>query len=553
MNGRLLSLLMCCSRKLQRGYRVKVIVNSITIVLFAVLFVNQQATAQRWEKATKPQMELGKNLHMWLQTGNQKNILDRFLQSAELSKLVKEHEANINPDRFRSILNLVGNAPIKKDDKSLTDIIGGGAKTIDWERVYLKYAWRISVVNTATFELDMIIMQFSHGAAKVWLQVGVVQLDGKLYLCLLNEWKITRDGVINLSIPESTKNLSEYGALKRSMELVIDLARFPIPIAKADAEVPTSARAAVAAFKRATSFEELGRHVFNCCVVGDFEAAGKALVPAAKNTGAEGLSTGQFEVLAALDLEKLYANTMVYWRFHWQDCVIKSVAQKDRKIVVTFDTLIQLKDGKTRKAELEFAIYGCKQIEGIWYLATNPEYPTGISSVTMQGVTIDVSALMVVSGRLTLDGSPLANAVISMTPWNTTSRNSKAERGLNSRIPSGRSNAKGEFAMTVTYNSDSGQPVLFNKIAKNKYIVGVVDGTPVASKGSKLERAAADPVDPKAMGDKKNGATKRVPQAFANPFALKGDGKFLTVDKPLTSVLIKLTSAGKILVVTSSP
>jgi hypothetical protein len=195
------------------------------------------------------------------------------------------------------------------------------------------------------------------------------------------------------------------------------------------------------------------------------------------NTGTEGLSAGQFEVLAALDLEKLYAHTMVYWGFHWQDCVIKSVQQRDRKIIVTFSTLIQLKDGKKREAELEFAIYGFRHFACVWYLATNPEYPTGISRVTMQGVTIDVSGLVEVSGRLTLDGNPLANAVISMTAWTPMPRNGKAERGLNSRIPSGRTNAKGEFTMTVIYSSDRGMPVLFDKIATNKYIVAVFDGT----------------------------------------------------------------------------
>jgi hypothetical protein len=532
---------------------MKIIVRRVTIVLFLVLLLNQQATAQQWEKATESQKELVENLHQWLQKGNQKSILDRFVQSAELSEVVKEQERYINPDLFGNVLNLVGNALIKKGDKTLRGIIGGGVNMIDWQRVYLKYVWRTSVVNTAAFDLDIIMVQFSHGAAKVWLQVGVIQIDGTHYLCLLSEWKITRDGVKNLVIPDSTKNLSEYGALRRSMELVIDLARFPKPIAKADAEVLTNARVAVDAFERAASFEELGRHVFYCCVVGDFDAAGKALLPAARNPDAEGLSAKQFEVLAALELEKLYGNSMVYWGFNWRDCMIKSVAEKDRKITVTFSTSIQLQDGNIRAAELEFAIYGSKKIEGVWYLATNPEYPTGISSVTMQGVKIDVSGLMVVSGKVTLDGSPLANAVVVMTPWSTTPRYSTAERGLNSRIPSGRTNAKGEFTMTVTYNTDSGQAVVFNKIATNKYIVGVFDAAPVASKDSTLDLPVADPVDAKPADAKKVGAAKRVPQVFANPSGIKGDGKFLTVDKPLNTVLIKLTSDGEMVVVRASP
>jgi hypothetical protein len=549
----IMSLVICGIGNVNKGSRMKEIVKPITLVLFLLVLFNQQAAAQDWEKATKSQIELANNLHQWLKIGNQKAILDAFLQSTELAKLVKEQEGNINPNLFRYLINSTGTALIKKGDKILTDIIGGGAKSIDWNRVYLKDVWRTSVAKAAPFDLDMIMIQFSHGAAKVWLLVQVVQIDGELYLCLIKKWGITRDGVLNLPIPDSTKDRSKYGELRRSMELVIDLARFPKPISKADDQVPTRAKEDVTAFERATSFEELGRHVFNCCVAGDFDAAGKALVPGSLNKDTEGLSAGQFEVLAALDLEKIYANTMVDWGFHWQDCVIKSVTQKNCRIIVTFKTLMQLKDGTIRDAELAFAIYGSKQIAGVWYLATNPEYPTGISSVTMQGVTIDVSGLRVVSGRLTLDGNPLANAVITMTPWVTVLRNSKAERGLNSRIPSGRTNSKGEFTMTVTYNSDSGQAVVFNKIATNKYMVGVVDGVPMDSKDSTLERKAPNPVDPKSAGEIKVGAAKRVPQVFANPFGLKQDGKFLVVDKPLTTVLIKLTSDGKMEVVAASP
>jgi hypothetical protein len=532
---------------------MKIISKHIALALFLVSVSNHQATAQQWEKATKPQIELAKNLHQWLKAGNQKGILDRYVQAADLAKLVKEQAGNLHPDLVMTVLAAAGNIPIKKGDKTLREIIGGGNKMIDWSRVYLKYVWQESVINTAALDLDMIMIQFSHGAAKVWLQLSVARVDGNLHLCLLKGWEVTRDGVINLPIPNSTKNVSKYAALRRSMGLVTDLATFPKPISKIDDEVPTSARAAVASFKRATSLEELGRHVFNCCVTGNFNAAGKTLVPASMNTGTEGLSAGQFEVLAALDLEKLYAHEMVYWGFHWQDCVIKSVQQRDRKIIVCFSTLIQLKDGKKRKAELEFAIYGFRHFEGVWYLATNPEYPTGISRVTMQGVTIDVSGLVEVSGRLTLDGNPLPNAVISMTSWTPMPRNGNAERGLNSRIPSGRTNAKGEFAMTVIYNSDSGMPVVFNKIPTNKYMVGVFEGAPMDSKDSTLDPSLAEPVDRNSAGGIKTAGTRRVPQVFANPFGLKGEGKFLTVDKPLPTVLIKLTSDGKIEVTASSP
>ena len=522
----------------------------VVLAILLLSLFNQPVTAQNWEKATRPQVELAKNLHQWFKSGNQKAVLDSYLQSVELTKFVKDQQRNINPDLASYVLNAVGNVPLKKGDKTLTDLIGGGDKMIDWTRVYLKYVWQASIVNTTGFDIDMIMIQFGHGAAKVWLQAVVAQYDGKLHLCLLKEWKITRDGVVNLPIPESTKDLSKFAALRKSMELEIDLARFPKPISKAVDKVPSRARASVAAFERATSVEDLGTHVFNCCVAGDFNAAGKALVPASINTGTEGLSAGQFEVLAALDLEKLHANAMIYWGFHWQDCVLKSVLNEDGKIVVTFNALLQLKDGKTRKAELAFSIYGSQQIEGVWYLSTNPDHPTGIASVTMQGVSIDVSGLMVVSGRLTLDGNPLDNAVITMTPWVAPARNSKAERGLNSRIPSGRTNAKGEFTMTVTYNSDMGKPVVFSKIATNKYIVGVFDGAPVDSKDSTLEQSLTEP---KSSGGIKNPAAQRVPPQFANPFALKGDGKFLTVDKTLTTVLIKLTSDGKMEVVASSP
>ena len=530
---------------------MKIIMKHIAIAVFLVSLINQSVTAQKWEKATKAQVELANNLHQWLKTGDQKGILDNYMQSAELSNLVKDQQGNLNPDLVTAVTNAAGRDLVKKGNKTLLEFVAGGEKMIDWSRVYLKYVWQDSVINTPVFQLDVVMIQFSHGAAKVWLQMSVANVDDGLHLCLLNKWKITRDGVVNLPIPESTRDLSKYGALRRSMELVIDLARFPKPITKAEDIVPMKARAAVTAFERATSYGELGRHVFNCCVAGEFDAAGRALVPASLNSGTEGLSAGQFEVLAALDLEKLYANSMVYWGFHWQDSVIKSVTQKNRKIIVTFNTLIQLKDGKTRKAELEFAIYGCRQIDGVWYLSTNPEYPTGISSVTMQGVTIDVSGLVEVSGRLTLDGKPLDNAVITMTPWIAMIRNGKAERGLNSRIPSGRTNAKGDFTMMVVYNSDSGKPVKFERIATNKYIVSVFDGTPVDSNESTLQRPPAGP-DSKAGGDTK-GRTQRVPQAFANPFGLKGNGKFLKVDQPLTAVLIKLTTDGKIEVVASSP
>ena len=530
---------------------MKTIMKHIAIACFLVSLINQSVTAQKWEKATKAQVELANNLHQWLKTGDQKGILDNYMQSAELSNLVKDQQGNLNPDLVTAVTNAAGRDLVKKGNKTLLEFVAGGEKMIDWSRVYLKYVWQDSVINTPVFQLDVVMIQFSHGAAKVWLQMSVANVDDGLHLCLLNKWKITRDGVVNLPIPESTRDLSKYGALRRSMELVIDLARFPKPITKAEDIVPMKARAAVTAFERATSYGELGRHVFNCCVAGEFDAAGRALVPASLNSGTEGLSAGQFEVLAALDLEKLYANSMVYWGFHWQDSVIKSVTQKDRKIIVTFNTLIQLKDGKTRKAELEFAIYGSRQIDGVWYLSTNPEYPTGISNVTMQGVTIDVSGLVEVSGRLTLDGKPLDNAVITMTPWIAMIRNGKAERGLNSRIPSGRTNAKGDFTMMVVYNSDSGKPVKFERIATNKYIVSVFDGTPVDSNESTLQRPPAGP-DSKAGGDTK-GRTQRVPQAFANPFGLKGNGKFLKVDQPLTAVLIKLTTDGKIEVVASAP
>jgi hypothetical protein len=530
---------------------MKTIMKHIAIACFLVSLINQSVTAQKWEKATKAQVELANNLHQWLKTGDQKGILDNYMQSAELSNLVKDQQGNLNPELVTAVTNAAGRDPVKKGNKTLLEFVAGGEKMIDWSRVYLKYVWQDSVINTPVFQLDVVMIQFSHGAAKVWLQMSVANVDDGLHLCLLNGWKITRDGVVNLPIPESTRDLSKYGALRRSMELVIDLARFPKPITKAEDIVPMKARAAVTAFERATSYGELGRHVFNCCVAGDFDAAGRALVPASLNSGTEGLSAGQFEVLAALDLEKLYANSMVYWGFHWQDSVIKSVTQKNRKIIVTFNTLIQLKDGKTRKAELEFAIYGSRQIDGVWYLSTNPEYPTGISNVTMQGVTIDVSGLVEVSGRLTLDGKPLDNAVITMTPWIAMIRNGKAERGLNSRIPSGRTNAKGDFTMMVVYNSDSGKPVKFERIATNKYIVSVFDGTPVDSNESTLQRPPAGP-DSKPGGDTK-GRTQRVPQVFANPFGLKGNGKFLKVDQPLTAVLIKLTTDGMIEVVASSP
>ena len=524
---------------------MKIIMKHFALAFFLFSLFNQNATAQKWEKATTAQVELANNLYKWLKSGDQKLILDNYMQSAELSIHVKNQRGKLNPDLVTAVTNAAGSDQVLKGNKTLREIVGGGEKTIDWSRVYLKHVWQDSVISTPLFQLDVVLIQFSHGAAKVWLQISVANVDDSLHLCLLNGWKITRDGVVNLPIPETTKDLSKYGALRRSMELVIELARFPKPMSKAEDAVPMKSRAAVTAFEQATSYGELGRHVFNCCVAGDFDAAGKALVPASLNSGTEGLSMGQFQVLAALDLEKLYANSMVYWGFHWQDSVIKTVTQKGRKIVVTFNTLLQLKDGKTRKAELEFAIYGSREIDGMWYLSTNPEYPMGISSVTMEGVTIDVSGLVEVSGRLTLDGKPLENAVVTMTPWIAMVRNGKAEGGLNSRIPSGRTNAKGEFTMKVVYNSDVSAPVKFEKIATNTYIVSVFEGAPVDSNESTLQQTPRDP-------DSNPGGIKRVPQIFANPFGIKGDGKYLKVDQALTSVLIKLTTDGKIEVVAAS-
>jgi hypothetical protein len=81
--------------------------------------------------------------------------------------------------------------------------------------------------------------------------------------------------------------------------------------------------------------------------------------------------------------------------------------------------------------------------------------------------------------------------------------------------------------------------------------VGVFDGTPVDSKESAIEKPPAEP-DSKTGGDTKR-RVQRVPQVFANPFGLKGDGKFITVDQALTTVLIKLTTDGKMEVITSSP
>ena len=169
---------------------MKVILKSLATSLLLVLLFNQQVLAQRWEKATKSQTDLAKNLHQWLKTGNQEGILENYVQPDELSKLVKEQGDNLDPDLLMFVLNAGGKLPVEKGDETLNDIIGGGTKMIDWSRVYLKYVWQQSVINTAALDLDIVLIQFSRGAAKVWLQIGVVHVDGSLHLCLLNKWKI---------------------------------------------------------------------------------------------------------------------------------------------------------------------------------------------------------------------------------------------------------------------------------------------------------------------------------------------------------------------------
>ncbi|MDE0816107.1 MAG: hypothetical protein OSA92_00505, partial [Pirellulaceae bacterium] len=199
---------------------MKIIMKHIAIACFLVSLFNQSVTAQKWEKATKAQVELANNLHQWLKIGDQKGILDNYMQSAELSNLVKDQQGNLNPDLVTAVTNAAGRDPVKKGNKTLLEFVAGGEKMIDWSRVYLKYVWQDSVINTPVFQLDVVMIQFSHGAAKVWLQMSVANVDDGLHLCLLNGWKITRDGVVNLPIPESTRDLSKYCAHRRSMEQV---------------------------------------------------------------------------------------------------------------------------------------------------------------------------------------------------------------------------------------------------------------------------------------------------------------------------------------------
>jgi hypothetical protein len=87
----IMSLVICGIGNVNKGSRMKEIVKPITLVLFLLVLFNQQAAAQDWEKATKSQIELANNLHQWLKIGNQKAILDAFLQSTELAKLVKHY------------------------------------------------------------------------------------------------------------------------------------------------------------------------------------------------------------------------------------------------------------------------------------------------------------------------------------------------------------------------------------------------------------------------------------------------------------------------------
>ena len=144
---------------------MKIIMKHIAIALFLVSLFNQSVAAQKWEKATKVQVELANSLHHSLKTGDQKGILDSYMQSAELSKLVKDQQGNLNPELVTAVINAAGRDLVKKGNKTLQEFVEGGEKMIDWSRVYLKYVWQDSVINTPGFQLDVVMIQFSHGAA----------------------------------------------------------------------------------------------------------------------------------------------------------------------------------------------------------------------------------------------------------------------------------------------------------------------------------------------------------------------------------------------------
>ena len=91
---------------------MKFTLKTIVIVFFIVLLSSDHAMGQQWEKATKPKIELVKNLHQWLKVGDSNGMLGRYLQSAELAKLVKEQGNNINPDLLMFVLNAGGRLPL---------------------------------------------------------------------------------------------------------------------------------------------------------------------------------------------------------------------------------------------------------------------------------------------------------------------------------------------------------------------------------------------------------------------------------------------------------
>ncbi|MEC7567043.1 MAG: hypothetical protein VX738_15285 [Planctomycetota bacterium] len=500
--------------------------------------------AQTYEKANAANVELVEYLQARLVSGDAKSIRTKYMEATELIRVANDHLQGDGSARDREGLRqyALRYGQAKDFDPAMNQLMQGGELRIDWGRVYLKTAWQVHFINKAGFKVDQVVAQFNRGAQVIWLQLATVEYDGATRFWGLKNWKVLRDGVRNVPLTESSSDDSPFTRLKESLEMEIDLRRFPGAFHRRGLD---DVKSAINEFEHATTPAELGTHVYNLCVAGEFEAVGRVLLPAELNKSNGSLKQEQLEVLAALDVERLYANSMVYWQFHWQDSILKSVESSETAITVVFDSVLQFDGGGSKTVEMEFDILRPHFVQGKWFLSSQAEFTTGITPVSMDGVLLDVSNLVEVSGTVNLDGRPLANATVIMMPDGKSPKRSQAAQGLNSRIPSGKTDAQGQFAMSVVYNSHDGKAVNFRRIPPNRYAVGVVNsvlGSRAAESGVPVPLPEVEPV----QADKEPGGNATIPLVFANPLGLQSETKFLHVDRPLSQVQIKLTSDGTI-------
>ncbi|MEC7567044.1 MAG: hypothetical protein VX738_15290 [Planctomycetota bacterium] len=501
---------------------------------------------QRFEKGNQANTAMAKLLHAAFSKADVETVCDQFVNPKSLVKAAEVAFAD-DPDAelSKQVRNYIQAVLKVKDSKETVQrLIAGGQSGVNWNRVYLKRVFQLPLIDQTGLKIYRMIVQFNEGARTIWLESLFVELDGKTHNLNLSQWKTKDDGVENIPVPETYTDVVAMARLRDSLEIEGDRSRYPAVISKRDL---SRVQVEVAQFQQANTAKELGAFVFNLCVTGDFELAGKAVLPASLNQKMENLNQAQMKVLAALETEKLFADSMMYWRFHWKDSVLKSVTPRENLIRVVFDTVLQKEGGKRQAVELMFDIIRPHQVEGSWFFSSLPEYPTGITPVSMGGVLIDTSSLVPVSGIVTLDGKPVSNAAVTMIPSGASPKRSRAERGLNSRIPSGRTDAKGRFVMNIVYGTYDRRPAAFKKIPPNKYVVGVVSAIPRDDDESNTPNGLPE-VEPKKT-DRDSSGESKIPLVFANPLGLKSDTKFLNVDRPLSQVRIKLTSDGTIEVV----